>query len=203
MENEFDMIKRFTDYLISLGYPKESIVPEYSINKRNRIDIAIIEPKTNILVQIFELKGVFSKNTLDGAKEQLKAYLSELKIAVSAYVVFNGDDSNSFKIFDYYSLKETDIFDYIYSLNNAISIKNKSIEKSKKQKIDFFNYLCFIEVFFLIALVVCKKIFYFDLSWNELSIIGTAVLLSLLPFFYEFSFNGFGFRRKKEENMQK
>ncbi|MDR0832929.1 MAG: type I restriction enzyme HsdR N-terminal domain-containing protein [Candidatus Symbiothrix sp.] len=203
-ENEFDFTERFINYLISIGYPKESIVNEYAINKRNHVDIAIIDPTTNIIVQIFELKGIFSEKVFKSAQEQLKFYLAEIKTSVPAYMVFKEDASQSFKIIDYNSLKDVDFIDYNLLLNKAITTKNGSIEEKKKEKINLFKQICWFEALILASIMFCKKtgILCFELSWIDLSMIGTAVVLSLLPFFGKIAFNGLEFVIRDENNTE-
>jgi hypothetical protein len=203
---EKDLTKKFIDYLISIGYPKESIVVEYPVDARYSIDIAIIDPKTNLLVQIFELKNTFSGKIQETARKQLETYLSKLERKVPAYIVFQGDDSQPFKILDYKDKDEdtfVDLIDYTYILNKAITANNQTIATRRKRKIDRFQWICWGWVVVLIFVIVCQKlcIFEFEFSWIDLSVIGVAVVLTILPFFSKISFNGLEMIRNNTENI--
>lgn len=197
MEREIEFQERFINYLVSIGYPRESINIEYPIKKYN-VDIAIVDPETNIIVQIFELKKTASKAVIEAAKDQLKNYLDALGFNIPAYIVLPESTSNSFNIIDYNTTERvsTESFDYISQLNTRKSTIKSQIQTSTKKKVDHFIILCWLEAFIILVLFILQKIFNIDISWIDLTILGIIVVLSLLPFFTTVSFNGIEFKRK-------
>jgi len=53
-----DLQQKFIRYLIDNGYPEETIVSEYKVDKKI-VDVAIIDLKLNVLIAVFGLKTKF------------------------------------------------------------------------------------------------------------------------------------------------
>jgi len=57
MELEKNTFEALIKYLKAHGYPDSSLAIEYQADKKHRIDLAIIDPETNLPIQIFEIKS--------------------------------------------------------------------------------------------------------------------------------------------------
>ncbi|MCK5708754.1 MAG: hypothetical protein KAI43_13990 [Candidatus Aureabacteria bacterium] len=72
MELEKNTFEALVNYLKSHGYPESSLAIEYKAGKRYRIDLAIIDPETNIPIQIFEIKSKDNRSIREFGKRQFR-----------------------------------------------------------------------------------------------------------------------------------
>lgn len=94
--------KQTLDYLINYlkkhGYPDSSFAIEYKIGKQ-RIDLAIIDPDTQIPIIVFEVKSRKSKESLVFGKRQIESYIKNLPdMSVPAYLVFPKENEPFFEV---------------------------------------------------------------------------------------------------------
>ena len=98
MLTEQDTFEKLVSYLIAHGYPKETIAIEYKLDKFS-VDLAIIDPKTNIPIQFFEVKSSKSDRSIEYGKEQLRRFLSKIKDkSIPTYLVFPAVNEVGFEI---------------------------------------------------------------------------------------------------------
>ena len=70
-------IQHLRDYLISHGYPSESIYLDYPIG-HYRVDLAVVDPITFLPMQLFEIKSDPSDYSLERGREQLRRICQKL-----------------------------------------------------------------------------------------------------------------------------
>jgi molybdopterin-guanine dinucleotide biosynthesis protein A len=99
METEKDTLNALLGYLEQHGYPKDSLALEYKAGNF-RVDLAVIDPKTDILIQIFEIKNKKDEQAINDARLRLKSILTALKSSgIPAYLVFPKDTPPFFEVF--------------------------------------------------------------------------------------------------------
>ena len=215
-ETELEMENKFIEYLINNKYPKESIAVEYNVAKRYRIDIAIIDPHKNIPIQLFELKTRKSKETIYSGKEQLRKYRSFLKDKnIPAYLVFPKDVDPYFeiiniddddlkmdeKVTEYQSTKI--ILNYDAQLNARINENVDIIKNEEKKVIDKFKIESWIIGVVTLIIGILSKIGLFTLDAKDLSLMGIAVALFLIPYAGKLKILGVEFERLKSDKNEK
>lgn len=86
--SESDIRDKLISRLFDLGYPKSSIVLELGLKvdrtSEGRIDLAILDPDSNKILSIFEVKR--DSNNLGGAIQQVLKYTKALPKNILAYV---------------------------------------------------------------------------------------------------------------------
>lgn len=68
---EKNLIENLKQYLISHGYPENSIITEYKLGKY-RADLVVIDNETNSPMQLFELKSTNNKKTYRNGEDTIK-----------------------------------------------------------------------------------------------------------------------------------
>lgn len=86
---ERELERLVIEELKRIGYPSETIVPEWK-NKNNRIDIVIMDQDTQIPLMIIECKSVPNSHSMDAVANQLRRYMDALDYPVRAYAAFHG-----------------------------------------------------------------------------------------------------------------
>ncbi|MDR0319934.1 MAG: hypothetical protein LBI28_00385 [Treponema sp.] len=211
---ELDMENKFIEYLLKKNYPKESIAVDYNVGKNCRVDIAIIDPNKNVPVQLFELKKRKSKEIIFIGKEKLQKYRSFLgEKTIPAYLVFPKNDAPHFEIIniDDDELK-TDInvdenkniiLNYYAQLNARINENIDVIKEKEKKVIDIFKIESWIIGIAVLVIGVLSKIGLFTLDAKDLSLLGVAIALFLIPYAGKLKILGLEFERLKDDKSEK
>ena len=99
MQLEKNTFEALINYLKVHGYPETSLAIEYQVDAKHRVDLAIIDPESNLPIQIFEIKSKDTKQIKEFGKQQLKTYLNALKTKdLPAYLVFPASNEPYFRI---------------------------------------------------------------------------------------------------------
>ncbi len=197
------------EYLLNHGYPKSSFAIEYNTG-RYRIDLAILDPKTNLPIQIFEIKSKKNNDLIKMGKEQLKKYLNELKlIDVPAYLVFPSVNEPYFEVeritIDEQSNIDSESIEGYNILNFNMQKQTRVIEKIEKTKIDkdkardSFKIVCWILSALLVLLLIIQKTSLISLDTIDISILGAAIGLFIIPFANKLKILGIEFERFQRE----
>lgn len=214
MELEKDTMYKLVEYLKKHDYPDESLAIEYRIPNTNyRADLAVVDPKTNIPIIIFELKSRKSKELISRGQEQLKKYLSSLpNNQIPAYLVFPKSEAPFFEIINIHKEGEEiennyniiQNLDYRLFRNTALSQNANTVQEKKKKVFNSLGVVSWILAGLLLILLVFKKIYNFNLDGTDTVLIGGIVGLVLIPFASKAKFLGIEFERytdaKKEKN---
>lgn len=214
MELEKDTFEALVDYLKKHGYPASSIAIEYPVGNKHRLDLAIIDPKSDLPIQIFEVKSKKDKRHIEFGKQQLKTYLSSLKQSdIPAYLVFPKDSHPFFEIqrVKIDTEEEASELDDIHSyglLNFQMQKQSRlaaRIEKTKDKKdttTTNFNRICWGLSVALFILLIVIKFTSFSLDATELTILAASVLLAIIPFASKLKILGVEFERLQKEKMK-
>lgn len=210
-ENEF--LYFFIKKLEEAGFPKNSIASEYALKigtMRGDIDIAIIEPVTNSILSIFEIKmqrdNRPKKQLLDMAQNQLLKYINLLHNPnILAYVVianencqfeifpFEVDESGSRVLSPATSLENITPYSVLSNKSRANAIKETSSEI--KRTTDWFKIACWICAAISIALAILDNLKYITISSTQLALFGVATALVIMPFSKKLKILGVEFER--------
>ncbi|PKM52482.1 MAG: hypothetical protein CVV02_01650 [Firmicutes bacterium HGW-Firmicutes-7] len=212
MELEKNIMDKFLEYLISHGYPKESIAIEYKIGNKSRVDLAIIDIVTKLPITLFEIKSKKRNEYINMGKNQLERYLRELNInqEIPTYLVFPSqhepffevmeidtkDPLNPDKIINLRSL------DYNLQRRARLTEKTYQAEKDKLKAIDNFSIVCWILAGALLIIGVLSKVFIIEIDTIDMLLLGAFVGLILTPFASKIKFWGIEFERYKTANKE-
>jgi len=203
MRTEPELANRLISYLKEHGYPENSITAEYQVNNKLRVDIAIIDPKTRIPIQVFEIKAKKDSASVEMGKYQLRKYLENIGSKdIPAYLVFPSADDPYFevlKISDEDDLSKVDSIEttLAFELQKGARITKRINEKSEKRDkvLDKFKVLCWIIAFCTFIIGLLSKLKVFELSIMDLGFLGTTIAFIIIPFVSKISVLGIEIER--------
>lgn len=210
---ESEFLLCFLKKLEEVGFPKNSIASEYELKidtMRGAVDIAIIEPVTNSILSIFEIKvqreNRPQKQLLDMAQKQLLTYLNLLHNPnIPAYVVlakencqfeifpFEIDESGSRVLSPATTLENITPYSVLSNKSRANAIKETSSEI--KRTTDWFKIACWVFAAISIALAILDNLKYITISSTQLALFGVAIALVIMPFSKKLKVLGVEFER--------
>jgi hypothetical protein len=216
MFSETNMTNKFVEYLVAHGYPRDSIFVEYRIDKWCHADIAIVDPKQNILTEIFELKS--RKKDAGQIKfgiKQLKACRSALKDDdIAAHLVFPKEQPPYFEIINIDKIG--DVAEAVHGNNddyielNYDDQRGKRIsrcaERAKRKErglVDRFKVISWVFGVVLLIAIVCSKVGLFQINKFDIILIGYSIGLILVPYAAVIKFCGIEFKRFANDNESK
>ncbi|HBS88482.1 MAG TPA: hypothetical protein DEA97_18125 [Bacteroidales bacterium] len=205
MELDKDTLKALIKYLQSHNYPDSTFAIEYKTGKY-QIDLAIIDSETNLPVQIFEVKNNKDDKTRKFGREQLKRYLDSLGMIIPAYLVFPKNAEPYFEIErylpediekDYELIGHESFFNFNFQKQARLSEKIESIKGKKETLQDSFKYVSWIMSLILVLIIVLQKFKLICVEFDtiDLLIIGSSILLIILPFTSSINILGVEIRR--------
>ena len=207
MERDEELLDIVVSYLISHGYPEESIILEWKISDRYRVDLAILDNKSKTPIALFEFKRQKNRGTENMAIAQLKTYTNALgDNTIPCYIVFGIDTEPLFEL--YYLTKEEgkDYLKQIVQIPSFSNFKNnyisKTIAKTTQEKKTTFNW--FKAICWILALIIALLLYMdfqgcIELSAERLGIIAIIVGLIIVPFARKLSILGLEFERLQDE----
>lgn len=205
MERETELIRNLAEYLLSHGYPEDSIIIEWRISKKYSVDLAVIDPKSKKPVALFELKRTKSAITISVAKEQLKRYIDELGATqIPVYIVFPSKLEPYFELYYITSVKDDELIkiDQFPTFTNfKTSILSKELSKTEKSRtntLKYFKGVCWVLASILIILIVLDFHDTINITVERLAIIGLIVGLIIIPFASKLKVIGLEFERYKD-----
>lgn len=207
MERELNVLNSLIDFLISHGYPKESLVVEWKVGNNLYVDLAVIDPISNNVVAIFEIKRRKTVETLNLAKQQLIKYKTAMgEQKVPAYIVFyNGNNNPPFDMY-YIKPQESDEVEEIVEVPSYSIFKNAVLQKTiletkekRKSTLTSFQIVCWIMALFIFILLIMDLSDVIKLSAERLTMLGATVGLIIIPFASKLKILGMEFERLTDE----
>lgn len=210
--------KKFAEYLVTLGYPKDSIVYEPAFlatdgKRAYRPDFAIVDPIKKERLAIIEIKGRHLKDT-ENTYNQLAAYSKAIdKERIPLFLVTESESPEGFFPFDLYvfsevgSLIKSDfaLFPTFPALTADESAERKTgIRKEKTETIENFQKVSWslagILLLVVIADFICAQYEIELLTTERMALLGACVALVVIPFAQKFK--GLGIEWEKAKNEQ-
>ncbi len=207
---------KLVDYLVTRGYPKDSLAGGWKIGQKYRADLVVIESVTNKPIAIFELKRIKNKETLNSAISQLLNYKKALEDEqVLLFLVFPNTDNSTFEFFlldenknakiNEESLKLVEqIPEYAVLKNSKISKEISKKEEQQKSTLDWFQVICWVLAAAILILLVLEFTEKIKLTPERLVLIGIIIGLIVVPVASKLKILGVEFERyKKEDTLKK
>lgn len=210
--------KNFAEYLVTLGYPKDSIVYEPAFlatdGKRSyRPDFAIVDPIKKERLAIIEIKGRHLKDT-ENTYRQLSAYSKAIeKERIPLFLVTESESPQGMFPFDLYVFNEEGaliksdfaLFPTFPALTADDSAERKTeIRKEKSETIESFQKVSWSLAGILLSVVIadfiCAQYEIELLTTERMALLGACVALVVIPFAQKFK--GLGIEWEKAKNEQ-
>ena len=187
---EKNLIENLKQYLISHGYPEDSIITEYKLGKY-RADLVVIDNETNSPMQLFELKSTNNKKFIEMGKIQLNKFLLEarkLNADVIGYWVVPTNKVPFFKIINpeiENTNKNSVDLNYQNQVVRSRSAKTEIIKTKKVETVDEFKKKINILLFVLSIIFVLDNYCFLELNNIRFYLILIMIVLYILPYYEE------------------
>lgn len=187
---EKNLIENLKQYLISHGYPENSIITEYKLGKY-RADLVVIDNETNSPMQLFELKSTNNKKFIEMGKIQLNKFLLEarkLNADVIGYLVVPTNKVPFFKIINpeiENTNKNSVDLNYQNQVVRSRSAKTEIIKTKKVETVDEFKKKINILLFVLSIIFVLDNYCFLELNNIRFYLILIMIVLYILPYYEE------------------
>ena len=187
------------DALISMGYPKESIVLEGQIDARRFVDIIINDLDTGLPLMMIEIKSCGERTQTAVRKiafDSLKRYYEKSSSPIKAVAAILDREEKKLEFIDFTeAIKENDFDRAVNDYNLppyeilTIGARQKAINKQKEtqeKKIVALKWLCWLILpLVCLALVLLDAFGVYTLSSLRLITIGAGAAVTLIPCFKE------------------
>lgn len=210
---------KFCDELQKAGVSKNSIVSPYRLrNKFLEVDVALIDPLSNEVMCIFEIKHSSTNDimTFDMARVQLQKVNQTLNSNDILYFLVLYDyhkkdftifpvltENGSFEI-SRENIDISNIAKFYKSSNTELLLKAYSKTKKEVNKtIDWFKGTCWILAVVVLILGLLNYFKYIELSTTDLALLGAFLALIIMPFSKKLKVLGVEFERQVIEKNEK
>ncbi|MDR0515578.1 MAG: hypothetical protein LBH25_00865 [Fibromonadaceae bacterium] len=211
---EKNIVEIFIRYLKERGYPEDSIGVEYKIGKNYRVDVAILDRKQNIPIQLFELKINNSERSKKNGRVQLERSRTILKDKdIPAYLVFPKNESPYFEVLDIDSEKKDDsegisnenflIFNYQAQRNKVLYKKAENKKQEKENTINVLKIVSYLLGVFVLVLAILSKVELFKMYPEDLVMLSLLIVLFLIPHASKIKILGIEFERLTESKGER
>lgn len=210
--------RAFAEYLITIGYPKDSIIYEPAFltkdGKRWRPDFLIIDPAKNERLAIIEIKSNITPNQ-KGIQNQLRAYSKSIgNDKIPVFLITPASDEASQYPFDFYifnndgelAKSELSLFPTFAALSAEETAERKNeLRTQKTETTEKFKYVCWILSFPLLMIVIADFIAsHHDIviiNTERMAILGACVALIIIPFAQKFKGLGIEFEKATQSGQ--
>jgi len=212
MFREIDLHDFFVQYLISKGYPENSItinpVLDY-LGRKYQPDFVIVDPDSNMPLAIFELKDKRTEDSLSTAIQQLSTYAQAIKIPdIPLFAVFPiGVDNKSLE-FEFFTrnlpsenkesdqiIKSDKLPAYQLLKNSRLTEELSKISDEQEHTVDIFKKICWVLAVLVCLALVLDILNIFKIDVQRLGLIGVIIGLIILPYANKLKILGFEFER--------
>lgn len=217
---EIDINDFFVKYLISKGYPENSINIGTTIAHPLGLckpDFIIVDPDSNKPLAIFELKRMRTDTSVSSAIQQLMKYAQIIENPdIPLFAVFPISIDNNSLEFEFFTIdlssekkdsdriKKTDTFPSYKLLKNSQLTKELSkISTEQEQTIDNFTKVSWALAFLVFLVLVADILNIFKIDIQSLALIGVIIGLIILPYANKLKILGFEFERLTQSKKGK
>jgi len=200
--NEVETIHYLLQELKELGYPEGSVRLEFIVSsssgQRRHIDVAIIDPDTNDVVAIIEVKNGTKGNALNSAVKQVASYAKLLPSSpLSLVYVFEGQTKHIGMVNE--SDGSLTLIPSLPSFNSLITggrAQNKVETRSKSSRVtDSFSLVCYLLAFLASVILTLDIADIYKFSSHQLILFGIFIGLLVIPYTAKFKLLGMEFER--------
>ena len=219
MINESNLESTFIRFLTEdKGYPSAYLRSQLAFvdkdgSRRLRPDLVVIDPGTNKVVAIIEFKGLHTPPDQQSVRQQVLAYRrASGNDLASAYVVYPYSEQEPNAEFGIYEVEDVETWvpvkphdfpDYETLILGERAKSRTTIVDARDTAVDTFKYVCFglsllVTILFLLDLLAVVS-----MTAQQLSLLGIAIALVLIPYAARLRFLGVEFERLQEASERK
>jgi len=213
MNNEFsekDIVDNFIKFLKEeKKYPDESIIQEFSLsefenNSRNRADLVLFDAKNKQYIGLVEFKRKIDQKTKSNAVRQVLSYLKLMGNPDLHTYLVGFESNNRLAIYvlnsenEWTEIKKENFANYESVTASVITNTKERIKQTKEKNVDRFKVICLILAFITFVLLVLSICNVFELSANEMALLGATVALIIIPYAAKLKILGVEFERNKD-----
>ena len=229
MLTESEVCQRLFAFLKNKGYPEDAMAFEYVLGtqqskggeKRHSIvDAAILDVSTGMPLVFLEVKTRVDDRVVSHAIRQLRTYAARIEMPIKMYFVVPNDEHDWLKIADVSSAVYADknsetgnrlIFwegsqldkefpSYDLLIKGAANKLGLARESDAVRKLDKLKVVSYVVDGVLFALFLIDFIAHrWSLRWENLAVLGVAVIVSLAPYYEGVRYNGLAIFQKKTD----
>ena len=210
MNIEKKTLELLTKYLVKNNYPESSFQYNYKM-EGFYIDLAIMDYDLGIPLQVFFIQP--SSNTHLN-KESVKRAIYYLTTGnIPAYSVSPHNNPPYILIenfefdFDKMNVSKEIIYEDVINYNYHKQLRYGEMKvntiKKKKKAIDVFSLVCWILSFLITAFLILIKFLKISINATDLTLLGSIVLLIIIPFANKIKFLGLEFERLEKLKIKK
>lgn len=202
--NEAETREHLSKELRELGYPESAIRYEFSVSvgkKRRYIDVAIIDPDTNNVIAIFEVKNSNINIEKQQVAHQLQSYSKLFPSSPLAFIYTYHDHKSHIGLLN----EEDSIIEIIPNIPKFSTLltgdrAQQKIENTKKSSrvADSFTTACYLLAFLVAAILVLDISNIYKFSSQQLTLLGIFIGLLVIPYAAKFKLLGMEFERYSE-----
>lgn len=200
--NESEAINSLIEELKEQGYPLDAIRQEFAVTyesgQRRYADVAIIDPGTNDVVAVIEVKGGSQRNSLNMAARQVASYAKQLPSSPQALayafedgerkIALVGDSSNEIRLLSN--------FPSYASLVTGGRAQGKVEVKSKSNKVSGrFSSICHLLALLVLIVLILDIADIYRFTSQQLTLLGIFIGLFIIPYAAKFKLLGMEFER--------
>lgn len=204
------------DELLANGYPKESIVLEWKVDKRRFVDFVVVDVDTGLPMMMIEVKSC-GDGTYDSVKrlafDSLKKYYEKSNSPIKAVAAILDRENKTLELIDFTeAIKENN---YNRSINNytlptyeilTVGARRKVINQQKekqKRNITVLKILCWLILpIICLALVLLDAFNIYVFSTLRLITIGAGAVVTLIPCFKEIKIGEVSLKHQIEKQKE-
>ena len=216
IEHEHGYESIVTDALISMGYPKESIVLEGQIDVHCYVDVIINDVDTGIPLMIIEMKSCGERtqsSVRQLAFKSLQRYYNKITTPVKAIAAILDRQKGQLEFIDFTeAIKENDfdraINNYKIPLYEILKIgaRQKVINherEKQKQRFNVLKMLCWgVFPFVCLTLILLDAFGVYTLSTLRLITVGAGAITTLIPCFKEIKIGEISLKHQIEKQKE-
>ena len=232
MFTEAEVCKQLFAALKNKGYPEGSMVFEYILDtphslggekRRYIVDAAILDMLTGIPLMFFEVKSRIDDRIISLAIKQLKMYAAKAYMPVKMYIVYPAIGGVGFKIADVSSLvysdnnsetsgrlvfweggqfdKEFPTYDLLVKgVANKFGVLRENVTTRKLDALKIVSYV--VDGILLSLFLTDFLVHNLHLRWENLAVLGAAVIVALAPYYESVKYNGVEIAQKKTDKKE-
>ncbi|WAG13851.1 type I restriction enzyme HsdR N-terminal domain-containing protein [Aeromonas hydrophila] len=191
--------------LKELGYPESSIRQEFVVqidrNQRKHIDIAILDPDSNDVIAIIEVKSGSKPRALENAAQQVASYARVFPSAPLPLVYISDGKQTIIGVVDEddASVKLLPELPEFSSLLKGDRAQQKLNTKTKTTRTtDRFTFSCYFMALLVSVILIFDVIGFYKFSSQQLSLLFLFIGLLVIPYAAKFKLLGMEFERNSD-----
>jgi hypothetical protein len=198
-----DAMDAVRDRLKLADFPQEYIVRDWSVGRKYRADMALLDPVSRAPVAVIELRKDLDEDSIRTARKELESFADAIgNPGVRQYIgTLERGTVRLFKVpREVAAATKEDLipaklpaFDHLVSTARAAMVSDKRVQH--RERGDLFKWVCWAMALLVVAVLVVDAFGWYTLNEARLALIGAAAALVVIPFASRLKMLGVEFER--------